>query len=153
MKLACSSIMLLIVLMISGCADKAQPKYDECLKLAAANDLKGAKVACEAAVAADPESKAGKAAQEKVKALASDIKRGEEAAAKAAEQVRAEAARKAQEEADAKCPKWVTFCETGGGLMEGATRVECDRNVESMRKSMGVRCAPCKCATEVMGAQ
>lgn len=49
--------------------DKAQPKYDECVKLEGQGDLKGAVAACEAAVAASPESKGGKAASEKLQQL------------------------------------------------------------------------------------
>ena len=69
MKLACSSIMLLLVLMISGCADKAEPKYAECVKLDATGDTMGAWRACQDSVTADPNSKSGKAAAEKLAAL------------------------------------------------------------------------------------
>jgi hypothetical protein len=79
-------------------ADKAEPSYSECLKLEAADDLKGAVAACDAAMVADRDSKAGRAAAKKLPGLLVGLKRQQrEAAAKAAEeQQRAEATRKAE---------------------------------------------------------
>jgi hypothetical protein len=76
--------LIAVVLGITGCADKAQPKYDECVALEAKGDLKGAVAACEAPVAPTPASKAGKAAGDKVTTLKAKLKAQEvEAAAKA----------------------------------------------------------------------
>lgn len=78
------SVLVVGSLSFMGCADKAQPKYDECVALEGKADLKGAVAACEAAVAASPESKAGKAAADKLTTLKAAIKKQEdEAAAKA----------------------------------------------------------------------
>lgn len=69
---------------VSGCADKAQPKYDECVQLEGKGDLKGAAAACEAAVAASPDSKAGKAATDKLTTIKAAIKKqADEEAARA----------------------------------------------------------------------
>ena len=80
---------LTTTLVVTGCADKAQPKYDECVKLESSGDLKGAVAACEAAVAASPESKSGKAASDKVTTLKAAIKKQEDAARAEAEKVAA----------------------------------------------------------------
>jgi hypothetical protein len=64
MKLA-RTMTVLALLAIAGCADKAQPDYDRCVTAERA-DVLAAAAACEAAVAADPNSPSGKEAASKL---------------------------------------------------------------------------------------
>ena len=54
-----------LALLALGCNDKAQPAYDACLEAEKNSDYPLAVKSCEAAIAADPTSTAGKAAAEK----------------------------------------------------------------------------------------
>jgi len=55
-----------MLLLLAGCIDKAKADYDRCVERDQNYDVKGAVAACQAAVAADPNSPSGKAAAEKL---------------------------------------------------------------------------------------
>jgi hypothetical protein len=56
-----------------GCADKAQPDYAKCVAAEAAGDLAGAQAGCADAIKADPDSKSGRdAAQKLIAALSKE---------------------------------------------------------------------------------
>jgi hypothetical protein len=63
----CASALVVAVLL--GCADRAEPEYAKCVQLEIAGDVAAAWVACNAAIAADPTSDSGKAAATKLTAL------------------------------------------------------------------------------------
>ncbi len=86
---------LSVVALMSGCADKAQPSFDECAKAESGKDWAKAVLACEEAVKLGPESKAGKAAAEKLPALNAEAKAAE-AKAKADAEAKAKADAEAQ---------------------------------------------------------
>lgn len=93
---------LLVLMTLVGCQDKAEPSLNECSALETKGALVEAAAACETATAADPQSKAGKAAAERRKAMqpALDKLKAEEAAKKA---------EAAQAEAIAKKERWKTM--------------------------------------------
>jgi hypothetical protein len=68
MVLRIASIAALLGL-LSGCADKAVPDYAKCVEFDASGKIREAAAACEASISADPTSKAGKAAAEKLRTL------------------------------------------------------------------------------------
>lgn len=100
-----------LFVVLPGCEDRAQPEYAKCVAAEAKSDVLAAATACEAAVAADPNSTSGKAAASKLKEMqpaiakakaendaadakaAAERKKADEAAAKSA--VAAQAARMA----------------------------------------------------------
>ncbi len=57
------------IIMLAGCEDKAKAEYEHCLQLEQANDIEEAWRACSTAEYSDPNSKSGKAAAEKYKQL------------------------------------------------------------------------------------
>ena len=59
------SLLIALALLLVGCRDKAQTAYDACLEAEKKNDDALAVKSCEAAIAADPTSTAGKAAAAK----------------------------------------------------------------------------------------
>jgi hypothetical protein len=60
------SWLVVATFLLSACTDKAQPDYAKCVQADSAGDLQGAWSACNAAVAADPNSTSGKAAATKL---------------------------------------------------------------------------------------
>lgn len=56
-------------LLIMGCEDKAEPRYNECVAFEAKGDVLKASIACEDAIKIDASSKSGKLAAEKLTAL------------------------------------------------------------------------------------
>ena len=54
--------LLILALLIVGCADKAKPEFERCEQLQTDKKYNEAREACQRAVAADPESTAGKLA-------------------------------------------------------------------------------------------
>ena len=77
---------------LPGCKDKAKEPYAKCVQLDVAGDVKGAWDACNAAVAADPNSTSGKAATAKLAGMKAKYqawkKADDEKQARAAEQRR-----------------------------------------------------------------
>ena len=59
-----------LLAVLSACADKAIPDYAKCIELDASGKIREAATACGASILADPTSKAGKAAAEKLKVSA-----------------------------------------------------------------------------------
>jgi hypothetical protein len=55
-----------MLLLLAGCMDKAKADYDRCVERDQNYDVKGAREACQAAIAADPKSPSGLAAAEKL---------------------------------------------------------------------------------------
>ncbi len=90
-----NGLALLSAVAIVGCADKAQPAYEECVRAEANGDLTTATKSCESAAAADPNSKAGKAASEKIGPL--KVRLAAKAKADAEAKAAAEAARIAED--------------------------------------------------------
>jgi len=72
-----------LLVLLSGCTDKAQPFFDTCVQAETAGDLTGAVKTCTDAVGADPNSKSGKAATEKLVSLKERIAAKEKADAEA----------------------------------------------------------------------
>jgi hypothetical protein len=134
----CVWLALAVVAFVVGCRDKAQPDYDECLKLEAKWDAIGAQAACEKAVQADPNSNAGKAAAAKLAALkeAADKERATKAAA---------------EPKPCKAGKWVTRCIWKGKprptLLEGPTAAKCNQDAGELA-TIEMSCPACVCADD-----
>ncbi|MBN2194564.1 MAG: hypothetical protein JW751_17230 [Polyangiaceae bacterium] len=132
------AIALVFALPLVGCRDKAQPSYDECLKLEAKWDPIAAQAACEAAVQADPNSTAGKAAAAKLAALR-----------EVAEKERAKKA--ALEPKPCKAKKWVTRCIWKGKLrptlLEGETAAKCNQDAADLA-TIEMQCPACVCADD-----
>ncbi len=57
---------LALIVLLSGCLDKAKSDYDKCIERDRNYDVAGAVAACQAAVAADPKSTSGQAAAKKL---------------------------------------------------------------------------------------
>ena len=79
-----------LALVIAGC-DKAKPDYDKCLAADTAGDTRGAWKACEAAIAADPDSAAGKDATKMLAEIRQRLAAKEQAEADAKAKAAAEA--------------------------------------------------------------
>jgi len=85
-----------LVVGVSGCSDKAKPKYDECVALESKWETVQARDACKAASEIAPNSKSGKLAAGKLTYLNEQ-----------ADKILAE---KSKKEAPCKTGKWVTHC-------------------------------------------
>jgi hypothetical protein len=117
-----------------GC-DKAKPSYEECLRLEGQWDFIKARDACEAAVKADPNSKSGKAAQNKLLTL-----RG-----------RADKAIHDTTIQPCKSHKYVTRCVWKGvprpNLLEEETLAACNQSSASVA-SIDMVCPACVCSDD-----
>lgn len=124
-----------LVVVASGCTDKAKAKYDECVALETKWETVKARDACKAAADIDPKSKSGKLASGKLSYL------NEQAAKLLAE--------KSKKEAPCKVGKWVTHCLYQGkprpGLLEAVTFARCNTEADEMRV-IGMTCPICECA-------
>jgi hypothetical protein len=139
------TILGVALIIVGGCTDKAKPHYADCLESAKINALEAALTYCGEAVRADPQSEFGKLAAVKIQGL-------QRQKAEREEQARAEAARKAaQDAADAKCTLWTTICTLGRfpdgseqttGIQRFQTKAECERIGVEMGN---IPCDPCKC--------
>lgn len=150
MKLTMLVVIAVPLSLTAGCNDKAKPAYERCLALEAEGKLQEALDACNEAASADPESKSGQAAQSKkpdlgtriLDAQVQDEKKQKEAATQA-------------EVAACKSNTWTTFCTVNGrpsgGLMKPGSKAKCEENATGFR-SMGMQCAPCRCADDVVGS-
>jgi hypothetical protein len=76
---------IVFMLGIVGCKDKAEPTYALCVKYEAENAPLAAEGACEGAIEADPNSTSGKAAAQKLKDLAPAVEKAKAEKAKADE--------------------------------------------------------------------
>lgn len=117
-----------------ACADKAKPAYEQCVKLEAEYETVKARDACQAAVKADPKSKSGQAAANKLVEL----------------NLEADKILQKDRELMAPCPsgKWVTRCKWKGeprpNLLEADSRAKC--NIEANQlKVVDVVCPDCVC--------
>jgi len=97
----------MLAMLSTGCADRAEPKYAECVKLDASGDTLAAWQACQDAVTADPNSKSGKAAAAMLKDMKPryDAKQAEEAARRAAKEKEDAELRAAQQRESARIAK------------------------------------------------
>jgi hypothetical protein len=122
------------LLAAAACADKAKPDYEKCVKLEAEYKTVEARDACRAAVKADPNSKSGQAAANKLVSLNLEA---DKIVAREKEQL-------------SHCPSgiWVTRCLYKGkprpNLLEAPSRAKC--NTDSSQLGMvGVTCPDCVC--------
>lgn len=119
----------------SGCEDKAQPKYDECVAFEAKWETVKARDACKAAVEASPDSKAGKLAAGKLTYLEAEAKKILD--------------KKAVKEAPCKTGKWVTHCKWKDkprpNLLEATTYARCNQDADEVRV-VGMVCPECECS-------
>jgi hypothetical protein len=92
---------VLLAILVTACADKAQSPYATCIQNKAKDDVEAAWNACSEAVAADPNSKSGEKAAKLLPELRPEYDR-RKALREAAEAKAAEEQRKAQAEARAK---------------------------------------------------
>ena len=122
------------LLSAAACADKAKADYDKCVKLEAEYKTVEARDACRAAVKADPKSKSGQAAANKLVTLNLEA---DKIVARDKAQV-------------AHCPSgiWVTRCMWKGkprpNLMEAPTRAKCNTDASQLGM-VGVTCPDCVC--------
>ncbi len=130
------SLMAFLALVVGvACTDKAKPKFDECVALETKWETVKAREACQAAVALDPNSKSGKAAQGKLSYLN--------------EQANKLLAEKSKKEAPCSVGKWVTHCiykgEPRPNLLEAKTEAQCNAEADEVR-IIGMTCPQCECA-------
>jgi hypothetical protein len=120
---------------VSGCSDKAKPKYDECVALEAKWDTIKAREACKAAAEIAPNSKSGKLAAGKLTYLNEQ-----------ADKLQAE---KNKKEAPCKTGKWVTHCKWKDkprpNLLEAPTFARCNTEADEVR-IVGMVCPVCECS-------
>jgi len=120
---------------VSGCADKAKPKYDECVALESKWETVQARDACKAASEISPNSKFGKLAAGKLSYLN--------------DQATKILAEKSKKEAPCRTGKWVTHCKWKGeprpNLLEGPTFAKCNTDADEVR-IVGMVCPICECS-------
>lgn len=132
-----SQVLIAIALLgaVSGCADKAKPKYDECVALETKWETVKARDACKAATELSADSKHGKLAAGKLTYLNAQ-----------ADKLLAE---KAKKDAPCKVGKWVTHCLYQGKprptLLEAETFAKCNTEADEVRV-VGMTCPVCECA-------
>jgi hypothetical protein len=126
----------LLLALLLGC-DKAKSSYKRCEVIEAQGDLEVAREACREAVAVAPNSKSGKAAAEKIKALDQKI---------------AELHfKKGFPDRDPPCKggKWVTRCKWKGekrpNPLEAATKARCNQDAYELVAGVGMECPTCVC--------
>lgn len=126
---------LALVAAVAGCADKAKPKYDECVKLEAKWETVKARDACKEAAKISPDSKYGKLAAGKLTYLNAQ-----------ADKIVAETNRK---KAPCTVGKWVTHCKWKGvprpNFLEAPTYARCNQEADQVRV-IGMTCPDCECA-------
>jgi len=141
------SIAVAFVIALAGCEDKAAHGYERCKNLEAVSKGEGlqhAITACASAVAADPNSRAGRAAAKEQAELQQQLDAFRAAAAKAL----ADAEQAAK---DAQCHNWTTICTLGRfpdgseqttGIQHFSTKSDC---IGIGAKMGGIPCDPCRC--------
>jgi hypothetical protein len=134
-RVALAVALVTLVALVSGCKDKAKPKYDECVKLEAEWETVKARDACKAAAEADPNSRSGKLAAGKLTYLN--------------EQADKIVAEKQKKRAPCKVGKWVTHCMWKGkprpNFLEAETYAKCNTEADEVR-IIGMTCPECECA-------
>ncbi len=124
-----------LALGVSGCSDKAKPKYDECVALESKWETPAARDACKAAADISPNSQYGKLAAGKLTYLNPQ-----------ADKILGE---KAKKEAPCRTGKWVTHCKWKGeprpNLLEGPTFSKCNTDADEVR-IVGMVCPICECS-------
>ena len=124
-----------LVVGVSGCSDKAKPKYEECVAFEGKWETVKARDACKAAADISPKSKSGKLAAGKLTYLNEQ-----------ADKILAE---KAKKEAPCKVGKWVTHCFYKGhprpNFLEAPTYARCNTEADEVR-IVGMTCPVCECA-------
>jgi hypothetical protein len=107
--------LVIAVILIAGCKDKAKDDYDKCVKWDGQGDLNMAAIACDLAVKADPDSPSGKAAAQKLPDLQARLDALNQAKqAQAAASASAQAA--AQQAMIDKCQRWCVLAGPGVGV-------------------------------------
>ena len=133
----CSALALVLVLSVSGCKDKAQAKYEECVALEADYKPAEALAACKAAVELSPDTTFGQRAAGKVIFLESEVKK----------LVESEKAKTRP----CKAGKWVTHCKWKGkprpNFLEANTYAKCNQEADEVR-IVGMTCPECECADD-----
>ena len=128
-------LVVALVVGVSGCSDKAKPKYDECVALESKWETAAARDACKAAADLSPNSKYGKLAAGKLTYLNAQ-----------ADKILGE---KAKKEAPCRTGKWVTHCKWKGeprpNLLEGPTFSKCNTDADEVR-IVGMVCPICECS-------
>jgi len=71
--------LLILALLIVGCADKAKPEFERCEQLQTDKKYNEAREACQRAVAADPESTAGKLAAARIPVIDTEAVKADQA--------------------------------------------------------------------------
>jgi hypothetical protein len=126
----------LLVAMLPGC-DKAKSSYKRCVIIEAQGDVDVAAEACREAVSLSPNSKSGKAAAEKLKALEAKISQAK--------------ADKGYPDKDPPCKgkKWVTRCKWKGekrpNPLEAQTKARCNQDAYELVAGVGMECPTCVC--------
>jgi hypothetical protein len=124
-----------LVIGVTGCSDKAKPKYEECVKLEATWETVKARDACKEAAKISPDSKYGKLASGKLTYLNEQ-----------ADKIVAETNKK---KAPCKVGKWVTHCKWKGvprpNFLEAPTYAQCNQEADQVR-IIGMTCPDCECA-------
>jgi hypothetical protein len=130
-----SLLAAMILAVLSGCSDKAKPKYDECVALETKWETVKARDACKVAAEIDPNSKHGKLAAGKLSYLNGQ-----------ADKLVAE---KSKKDAPCKVGKYVTHCLYQGKprptLLEASTFARCNTEADEVRV-VGMTCPVCECA-------
>lgn len=128
-------LVVTLVVGVSGCQDKAQPKYEECVALESKWQTVDARDACKAASEIAPNSKCGKLAAGKLSYLN--------------DQANKILAEKAKKDAPCRTGKWVTHCKWKGeprpNLLEGPTFARCNTDADEVR-IVGMVCPICECS-------
>lgn len=144
---------LLVGALAVACTDAAKKDYENCLDLESRGRHEAAMDACTLAVSIDANSKSGKAAQAKLADIGIRMIDDKAKAEKEAATATAQAA--AAVVAACKSGKWTTFCtidgRPSGGLLKPSALAKCEEDAKGF-ESMGMACAPCKCADDVEGA-
>lgn len=136
----------LALAMLVGCNDRAQADYEKCVTAEGTGDFSAATTLCETALAADPSSKSGKAAREKLTSLKSTLAQR----AKADADAKAIAADRVAK-LEAECTQWETTCKfadgvTPGGSQKFKTKAECVSLGRSTFLGQQLfHCDPCQC--------
>lgn len=146
---------------VLGCADPghdtATTSFQAGEKAEQAGQLESAKRGYEAAVkecaTCEPGQKAAArlvVVNEQLTKKRQELRAEEEARKKKIADDAAAEAKRADEACKAK--KWVTFCSSGGGFLDGATKAECEKTAKDFELGFKTDCAACRCADEVEGA-
>ena len=141
---------LVAAIVAGGCKDKAEPDYKKCVEAEAKGDILAAESTCNGAVAADPNSTSGKAADAKLKEMKSAIgkAKAEKATRDAEEAAKRAAEAAAREEAACASHLWVNLCGPGNPMTQRyESKASCQKMLDDLARSFGANdiCTPCVC--------